>query len=644
MKRTQAIRTEVRAILRSPKFERASVLSAILNYLAEAELAGRNAPSQDDIAADVLGKDLAQWDPADSCVRVAVSRLRTALEEYYLVHQPGDTLCIHVRKGEYRIRLASLEVAYPKIADALSSAGAAPKEDCLGYQATTGSNELATVTSGRASPNSASDQASAPMANSTENAEGGTVSESSYSVQVGKDSSEVSLSGATDLSAKMRECRRPLRHFVLASGVSAAKAKSIERLPSASELPFKKFFAVAMIVVAAVISAVKLHPTNQAAAATDARSAVDVPYILSRVELVDTDSSPITAQRMNNQLTGKISNLLRKSIISRLAEDNDARWDFILQIDASKSDDGFSGNVTLADTSNRIVTEKSFSSIGTIEELEETISDEVIGIISPTGHIARTLLERIGEEPINGFECFLSVEGLRISTEDYSRTLDRCISNFAESEFAPHLLARRAFSSAQSKLASGEPLEPTDSSWRAVSSILAEYPENPYANAVAAKMLIGRGMCQDAASFAADGFSRGRTYPTIELSIIVDAYGCDELSNLRPYWGNRIAKIAEANLHPDPLMETYLLIGALVSGQTELLDNHKSPLFGSSSTAALGELNYALRRMMEGTASTQHRAIVQDSLPRILFHAGTRNLLLEQADRLKLRKAKKLAV
>ena len=626
MKRTQAIRLEVRAILSSPKFERSSVLSSILDYLAEAELAGRDPPTQELIAADVFGKDLSQWDPADSSVRVAVSRLRAALEDYYLVHQPADGHCVHIRKGEYRLRFAAVGLAYPNIA-AIAKRDKAPTDQ---------GGRLATHECGHGvgsyAPAAAIDLTISSRDLGGSDLHNGLVeppSSSAQSTHTIAIADSAALSDEKLATADPGQTPGPIWKQPLTNLVARA-----ERFEAVSGLTtWSKLVGSVAVLIAAVWSAMNLQPARTAVAAIGQRQTLEVPYVAANIEFDGKASPDHSPADLIDELDDEVSKLLRKSMISRFQAAAGAKApDFTLNINVVADERGYAGYVVLSDIQSRTVAERSFSPVTSVGELKDTVNNEIVAAISPNGHIARSLSDKIGNNPHSSFECFLLIEGMRATVEDHAQTLDRCLADYKGSEFIPHLEARKAFTAAQKTLMSGSKLSPDDESWRTVSRLLAEHPENPYANTVAAKLLIGRGMCRDAASFASDAFSRGRTYPTLELSVIVDAYGCDDTANLRSFWKGRIAKIAQAHPDPDPLTESYLTLGALITDQPDLLQNQKSTLFTSSINPALNELNNALRRLAMGRASEQDLLVVHDRLPTMIFHAGTRDMVLSKGN------------
>ena len=111
-----ALRHEVAAIMDDPAFCRAPVQSQVFQLLCDRTLEGetRNL-SQYAIAIDGLNKP-PTFDPmTNSNVRVQISRLRATLEKHYRLFQPSAGLCVYMKLGCYQLRLARVEIAYPKI-------------------------------------------------------------------------------------------------------------------------------------------------------------------------------------------------------------------------------------------------------------------------------------------------------------------------------------------------------------------------------------------------------------------------------------------------------------------------------------------------------------------------------------------------
>ena len=109
------LETEVERVLADPHFQRSPVLSRLLRYLCIQTVLPKNAPiTQFSIAVEGLGRRDDYDQDAESYVRVQISRLRKSLAEYYSRNQPGNGLCAFLRHGDYTLRLAPIERAYPE--------------------------------------------------------------------------------------------------------------------------------------------------------------------------------------------------------------------------------------------------------------------------------------------------------------------------------------------------------------------------------------------------------------------------------------------------------------------------------------------------------------------------------------------------
>lgn len=624
MKRDNALRKEVRAIRRSPAFRRSRLLSNILEYLLEIELTEGAGATQEKIAADVMGKDLLSWDPTDSAVRVAIARLRVALSQYYAHNLPSEELCVYIPKGEYRIHFANLSVAYPAIAEVAHRRSPSPPPwDSVDSSGSNGSDDF--------------DQTEeAHSVDGHQFAKRVTISQINEPLKEEKPEFYADNPVHNDPSEFLESVTAKtvtISPRVPTDGSAAGRVGKAKRTFANSFRARKtirgirRAGVIGIVMVLAVVSAFFVRPSRPAIALASPSESLQVPQISAAISVAGETDHGLSTLELQDELRKEVTSLLQKSMISRHAGGSD-NADLQLVISVTDTDTGeFTGNIVLLDRSNRVVTERSLRIVDDIVLLKDTISDEITGIISPAGHVARSLVSQVNGKPENGFECFLVIENFRTTGEKYEDTLERCIGEFPESEFAPYLEVRRAFGEAQKSIATGKSLNPSDSSWKSISHILSRHPENPYANAVAAKFLIGRGLCSEAAAFATEGFSRGRTYPTLELAVIVDAYGCEEVANIRPFWNDRIKKIILANPDPDPLLETYMLLGAVISEQRNELETQKSRLFSMTSKTPLDEINTALWHLVDERASANEKSLIRDRLSAFLFSPQSREAI-----------------
>lgn len=89
-------------VLASRAFQRAPVLSRLLSYLLRATIKGEPVKAYA-IATDGLGKSLAELGESDTYARVAVNRLRKALDAYAAKRPGSDSIQVDV--GTYRLTL-----------------------------------------------------------------------------------------------------------------------------------------------------------------------------------------------------------------------------------------------------------------------------------------------------------------------------------------------------------------------------------------------------------------------------------------------------------------------------------------------------------------------------------------------------------
>ncbi len=97
-----AIRAQLKRILKSDMFVRSRKLTGLLAYLVEETLAGRADRLKGySIGIEVFGKDPSFNPDRDTLVRVQASRLRRLLSRYYQDVAPDDPIIVRIPKGNY---------------------------------------------------------------------------------------------------------------------------------------------------------------------------------------------------------------------------------------------------------------------------------------------------------------------------------------------------------------------------------------------------------------------------------------------------------------------------------------------------------------------------------------------------------------
>ena len=102
----EAMRAELAAVLASPTFARSPVLSQLLAYLVEESLAGRAGRLKSyTVAVDGLGREAGHDPQLDTYSRVAMVRLRRALDAFYQTDPRGLDRRLNIPLGSYEVVL-----------------------------------------------------------------------------------------------------------------------------------------------------------------------------------------------------------------------------------------------------------------------------------------------------------------------------------------------------------------------------------------------------------------------------------------------------------------------------------------------------------------------------------------------------------
>lgn len=566
VERRTSLRREVDAVLNSPTFERSPVLSRLLGYLLSREIAADGKPSQFDIAIEALGKTDNFNEQTDSAVRVQMSRLRKALRDYYLTHEPEDGLYIYVKRGDYRLRAAGLGTAYPKLAVSRSLTGRKVHKNPL---------HIADI-----------------------------------------DSSGEGANGRRTLLASL---------LVRVSGAALGRAKRLR-------VPWK--WGAAAIALGGLAAYIPIDSAPEISAAPDQVHHLEVPTVALAIETISFGEQGGRSQALLAKIENDLSELLRKSMISRLAIGPDVQdADFRLSVEIEAyNDEYWDAQIVLSDAHNKVIAERKVPRASDPFELSESLADQAISLVSPAGYITRSLAERVTADPQNDFECFLYIEGARASGKNVEGVLNDCVRYFRDGEFTPYLQIRQAFFDAQKISLAGGQFDDEGAVWKATSYVLASHPENPYANTLAAKMLAGRGDCRNAIKFGQEGFLRGRTYPALELAVIVDTFDCPAPAEVRSSWRDRIATITRANPDPHTLLQSYILLGLLLSEQEPLIELQKAPVFELAVDESLATFNNSLRAAVVGEASSEDLAVIRSTLPALVFSPTAQQAVLKRLD------------
>ena len=540
MEQRQGLKEEIDSVLASPLLQRSPTQAKLLAYLAKHGDLNIYRPTQYELATEALGRSDDFDETTDSTVRVHMSRLRKSLREYYTMNQPRNGLCAFIPPGEYRIRVARFELAYPEFAS--------PRHEprCSVGEGLTDEEHLAEQKGGR---------------------------------------------------------------FPFILRVRSPK--------------WRNFGAAAILLVLA-FSLSAVFPFSETVKSNSQSAALSRPSIALEIDVAGDLSIGANFSECIEVVRTDWEIALQKSLVSELA-DAEEKADFRLNLKFLKRAYSTEAFVSLRSRDGTLVAQGTHTMPEDMQAARTLLNDELIRIIMPPGELSRWLVNLIPSEPRNGFECFVAVETGRSAGHAGAGLLDYCVQSFPEHEYNSYLQARHIFGRIQGKLLSGEKINESDDEWQQLSDLIRDEPNNAYTNALAAKLLIAQDRCEDARRFAVEAFSRGRTYPTLELAVIVDAWGCSDMENLHDFWSTRIRDIARANPDPNPLLRAYIILGAIASEQHEL--PLRSASFGEHSGPALARLSSSLEAIYFSPAREDDFRYLERTMPSLIFSVNTQSLI-----------------
>ena len=367
--------------------------------------------------------------------------------------------------------------------------------------------------------------------------------------------------------------------------------------------------------------------SNSPAQASGRTNSLEVPRITLDLEVSDAFEQIEGLENLRQRLRFTSSRLLQKSLVSRVFEGESL--DYILNIQVRNGRDGrVETFVSLRDESDRLVSEDFLASAADADAIVNSAREQILQVISPTGTLSRSLAESIDGQPRNDFECFILIENNRENVVQGNALIDFCLDEFPDGEHRPYVEARKVFEQVQKRLVDGEAISSNSTEWLTLADLLDRAPDNSYANSLAAKLLIAGGDCLQAREYAEEALSRGRTFPALEMSVIVDSFGCPPRQRFSDRWYDRTHNIAEAYPDPNSLLRTYILLGAIVSGENEVDFSHDA--FQTGKIGTLDRLNASLERSLNGEATEADMAFIRGKLPALLFSQNTRDLVLSE--------------
>jgi hypothetical protein len=412
--------------------------------------------------------------------------------------------------------------------------------------------------------------------------------------------------------------------FTTDSG-SAAQIGAAGPAKQAAPLGRRRWLFAALAVLALALGVVLVWQLRSGPASPDAPVLLAPPVIQSEVRIVNNLRNRLDAEGLVDTIENDIDMLLQKSMMSRTAigeEEGANRYRLLVSLTPGP-DESVSVFTSLRDGQGNLIAEN-LRPVAPGDDLRAAVTDEVVGMVAPAGPLGAFLFERIAGEPHSAFECFVAIENYRSEGKYALPPLEQCGERFGESEYGAYFAARKVARSVQMLRAQGRDVTRNSREWEHISAVLAGEPEDPVANAVAAKMLIGVGACREAEAFATRSFSRGKTYPALELSVIVDAYGCEQTRDLRPFWDGRIERLARINVdRRSPLLEALVLLSAILADKEDLMRQSGRGQFPAEGFSELGQFNRALDSYIAGTLTEAQFRVIETGLPRLIWNDET---------------------
>ena len=383
------------------------------------------------------------------------------------------------------------------------------------------------------------------------------------------------------------------------------------------------WLGLAFAVMFQVILFAILNRPRDEAANTPVAELSEAPLVSSELRISADVADQLPASDFRSDIRNDIDRVLQMSLISRTQVDGSTQpADFAIYILLTKgaAEGSMDIFVSMRDVTGALIKGTTLSSVST-GEAPALIRQMIASLISPAGRLSRYLAEEIKGAPANAFECYLKIENYRSQGDDYLQLLNDCTNAYGNSKYGSFFKVRRIFRQIQDHRAKGGKLYRTMAPWSALDELLADEPDNPYANALATKMLIGTGQCEEAAAFAQRGYLRGRTYPALEMTALVEAYGCPGGKAWQENLARRLRVLMTVDADTDsPVLRAYFLLGSLLSDQ----DLKQGSLVGMRRTTEAGndleKFNSAVGRQLEGTATKQDVALIKAVLSQLVWN------------------------
>lgn len=365
---------------------------------------------------------------------------------------------------------------------------------------------------------------------------------------------------------------------------------------------------------------------------------IDKPTIVFELDKGPSIEGLSDQQQLVENTRSIVERQLSNSFVSKLFDGGKGEEAFRYRFQVSfrrESPENVSAFVALKDRENELI----YS--GDVEYVASNPSqfyNELEGILlyltSPSGVIAIEELQDADNAASSDYLCFLRIESQRAQPGVRRSSIDRCLQEFPDSDYAAFWFARRSYERYQAEISGGELPARDGEAWADLQSALAIDPSNAFATFLAAKVELAQGNCQAADSYLRRSYSRASSYPTLLTFMEADASSCSAgiVGDDEPI--AQIARVIERNPDPDPFLHLHLTIAGIAGGDLETARTIASRRVLSRPTGVVQETSHLLRRfLMEGKLSQSEKLKLQENIELFVWSEKARQkiaMALEQ--------------
>lgn len=385
----------------------------------------------------------------------------------------------------------------------------------------------------------------------------------------------------------------------------------------------RKAFATGVLAGLSIFLIISLAPGQREKGQSSSALTISAPTVEINVEPVGYARSLPWASEFKSVALAEARERLARSIVA--SQSHQSKADYLLSLEFDADTDGHRWlSLSLTNGDGMSVYRAEQQLVGDLNRDRETLGWKIASIFSPPGVLARSIVKQIPEKPRNDFECLLFTEVGRSDGQSVGGLASWCLANFPDSRYLPYFRAREIFQSLQREMVRGRSVTRASSQWKDLGELLRDYPDNPYLNAIAAKLLYVEGDCDEALRHRTRALESGRDYPALELAISVESGGCLTSNEDWDALHARIEKVVVTQHEPHALLEAYAIAGLIMTNHADAVDLVPARPFTFEQERPLVDLANDLREFASGK-----RASAPPSLKALVWSASSRRKISE---------------